>query len=112
MRKAESVAATKKKCADAILSKAQAVKAGLMTVMAKPGYAMIPVTHKAGLELLFHKIGVVESQAKACSEDPKSRQLPDDAKSVADIMALGKQAKKESTNIEKLLKVMSSMAGA
>ena len=111
VREAESAAAMRKKCAEAIQTKAEAVKGGLMAVMAKPGYAMVPATHKTGLEQLFHKVGLVESQAKACSEDSK-KPLPDDAKTLADILALGKQAKKETSNIEKLLKVMSSMAVA
>ena len=78
--------------------------------MSEHSYVVLASTHKTQPEDIFRTIIKVESQARACVMD-NSRPLPDDAKTVADVAGISKNAKKEQQSMTKLLVLMDRATG-
>ena len=105
MRKEEKETHKRGVLASQIQVKATAAKEAIVAVLNRPSYASLPASHKVRIEECFRKVDRVESQAAACVHD-NSRPLPDEAKSMAEMMVLHKSAKAEESKILKLLVVM------
>ena len=105
MRKEEKDSKNRGSLAGQILLKATATKESLVATMNRPSYATLPSTHKVRIEDIFRKVDRVESQASACVHD-NSRPLPEEVKSMPDMMVMHKSAKAEESKLLKLLVVM------
>ena len=93
-----------------ILLKATSTKDLLATVMNTPCYSSLPAPHKLRIEDHFRKLTQVESQAAACVHD-NSKPLPDDVKSMSEMMHLQKAAKLEESKLMKLIVAMEKVLG-
>ena len=91
--------------AENIKNKAGEGKGLILLAMSRPNYVNIPPGHRAPLEACYRDIAKMETQAKACADD-NSKPLPDDAKSVADVSAKMKEAKKHMGLVARLLAVL------
>ena len=91
--------------AENIKNKAGEGKGLILQVMSRPNYVNIPPGHRAPLEECYREILKIETQAKACADD-NSKPLPDDAKSVAEVSAKIKEAKKHIGLVTKVLAVL------
>ena len=105
MRKEEKDNKKRGALAGQILVKATSTKESITAVMNRPSYATLPAPHKHRIEEFFRKADRVETQAATCVHD-NSRPLPDEVKSMAEMMVLHKGAKAEEGKILKLLVVM------
>ena len=105
MGKARQESTKRGTCAEGIKNKAAECKGTILLTMSRPNYVNIPPGHRAPLEACYRDFVKMETQAKACADD-NSKPLPDDAKSVADVSAKMKEAKKHMGLVARLLAVL------
>ena len=105
MGKAQKDATKRGTCAEGIKNKAAECKGTILLTMSRPNYVNIPPGHRAPLEACYRDFVRMETQAKACADD-NSKPLPDDAKSVAEVSAKIKEAKKHIGLVTKVLAVL------